>query len=224
VNNVDPTGEDVQVGNRAVQGATPGMHAFLIVSPTGANREKYAKMISKQTGQITLSGIRVDGPDGERLAKALNDVADDGEAEETLDVTPPEGQSMEQFEENVIQGYLSYDGKVPYDWAPDEGEGNSNSLASGILDAAGASANKPDLTCWISWLCNVGWETPVKLPDATQDDEHSQHKKEWQGTLDISQPGRSVDFIPGSTVGTRVDGANTTDPVGSSSRIPGRRD
>jgi len=171
----DPTGEDVEVGNRAVGGTLGvGGHAFIIVIPTGANVQKYQNRIDPNTGTITLSGFPSPvtdprtGDTTDMLTKSENDPRDVNQAEQTLNVPAPQGTSMEQFEADVIEAFDSYQNNVPYEALPDSGtgEGNSNSLASGILDAAGTEQNdKPDTDDLDRY--NPGWEDPVRLPDAT---------------------------------------------------------
>jgi len=180
----DYTGKDVDVGNRTVSFTVLGAHAFIIVTPTGANVQRYASRIDKNTGTITLSGFPttvVDSNTGktkEVLIKTQNDPRDVGNAKQTINVPAPEGTSMEQFETDVIEAFDSYKACVPYDPIPDStlGEANSNSLASGILDAAGTDTeDKPDTGDLNGY--NAGWDLPVKLPDATVNNDAKEEKK-----------------------------------------------
>jgi RHS repeat-associated protein len=175
----DPTGEDVEVGNRAVGGTLGiGFHAFIVVKPTGVNVEKFKDRTDSKTGTITLSGFPKDG----KLVRSQNDARDVGKAEQTINVAAPKGTSMETFEANVIQAFDSYTNGAKYEARPESGEYNSNSLASGTLKAAGSdqSPTTGDLTGY-----NPGWDQPVPLPDATADDppkqeEHPKKKEKRQ--------------------------------------------
>jgi RHS repeat-associated protein len=160
----DPTGEDVEVGNRPVKGTLGiGYHAFLVVKPTGANVEKYKDRTDPKTGTITLSGHPKDG----KLVRTQNDARDVGKAEQTIYVSTPKGTSMEKFEANVIQASDSYKNDAKYEAKPGPGTSNSNSLVSGTLKAAGSdhTPTTGDLTGY-----NPGWDQSVELPDATVDD------------------------------------------------------
>ena len=131
----DPTGEDVEVGNRAVKGTLGiGAHAFIVVKPTGANVEKFRDRTDPNTGTITLSGHPKDG----KLVRTQNDARDVGKAEQTINVAAPKGTSMEKFEANVIQASDSYKNDAKYEATPGPGAYNSNGLASGTLKAAGS--------------------------------------------------------------------------------------
>jgi RHS repeat-associated protein len=171
----DPTGEDVEVGNRAVKGTLGiGAHAFIIVKPTGANVEKFKDRTDPKTGTITLSGHPKDG----NLVRTQNDARDVGKATQTINVAAPKGTSMEKFEANVIQASDSYKNDAKYEATPGPGTYNSNSLASGTLKAAGSdhTPTTSDLDGY-----NAGWDQAVPLPDATADDSpkpEEQPKKE----------------------------------------------
>jgi hypothetical protein len=84
-------------------------------------------------------------------------------------VDPPAGQTMEQFELNVLRAFDAYiDGTERYDQFDTPGSGkNSNAFAYGLLIAAGVGKgdlpSKWDLTGW-----NPGWGDPVEITiDAT---------------------------------------------------------
>ena len=82
---------------------------------------------------------------------------------------------MEQFEMNIIEAFDSYQNNLPYEAMPEAGEFNSNSLARGILEAAGTDPNQiPDRSDLDRY--NPGWDTPVPLPDATANDPQQQQR------------------------------------------------
>jgi RHS repeat-associated protein len=176
VNYRDPSGEDVDVGNRAVGGTLGiGGHSFTIVTPTGANVQKYANRTDPNTGTIHLSGFPVDDPlaGNTVLVGAENDPRDVGNADQVIGIPAPQGTSMEQFESNVIEAFDSYQNNQPYAILPGAGEFNSNSLTSGLLTAGGAE-QIPDRGALDRF--NPGWDTPVPLPDATADDSPQQQR------------------------------------------------
>ena len=192
----DPTGADVHVGNRPVGGTLgAASHAFIVVTPTGANKERYKDRVGRD-GTITLSGFP---GAGDRLVKSQNDGRDTGRAAQTIEVASPTGTSMEQFEQNVIEAFDSYNNDAEYDSVPYMSDGfNSNSLASGILTAAGAETTMP--TDEQLDGANPGWNQPVTLPNATANDKNEdkshQHFEEGEQEAEAAkaasknQPGR----------------------------------
>jgi hypothetical protein len=69
----------------------------------------------------------------------------------------------------VIEAYDSYhSGSEEYNNRAAGKAKNSNSLTSGILGAAGAGDAMPTAEDLDGW--NPGWDDPVALPDATEDD------------------------------------------------------
>jgi len=161
----DDTGEDVTLASRDVDWSPAGNHAFFIITPTGENATRFANLVNSSTGTITLSGF--EGEKG-KLTGKVNDKRDIGREDQTVELTPPEGQTMEQFEANVIEAFQSYPNNQPYGpTGSGSGEYNSNGLASGILEAAGADSEEigGELRGW-----HPGWGKGVPLPDATRND------------------------------------------------------
>lgn len=115
---------DVDLANRPLKDWPIGSHAFVIVTPTGTNKEILKDRVD-DNGQIILSGMpgHVPGTRYESLVKAegYDKVA---EAQQIFAIEPPEGQTMEQFELNVIQAFDSYkDGAERYDNFDSPGSG-----------------------------------------------------------------------------------------------------
>jgi RHS repeat-associated protein len=155
---VDPTGNDVILANRPVDLGL-GHHAFLIVQLTGANKALFGKRAVN--GRVFLSGGPgvVEGMSGSRLVKWYRDRL----TEKTqLLYIKPKRQTKQEFERNVIAAWDSYaDGSAHYHGSGWGSSKNSNSLASGVLDAAGAGDAKP--SGWELEGINSGWNNPVEL-------------------------------------------------------------
>jgi len=156
INYVDRTGKEVELAIRELRLAA-GYHTFIRVIPTGNNVELFRSLIGP-AGSITLSGF----PEGGRLVRRFNAEVD-AWSNQTIKLKPLGGQTMEQFEANVIAAFNDYlNGSLKYAPVPSKrGKGyNSNSLSSGVLDAGGAE--KPTSDDFIGWV--PGWEKPVPIP------------------------------------------------------------
>lgn len=176
---IDPDGRDVELANRPVQDFPLSNHAYIVITPTGGNAERYKNRINKE-GHIVLSGGPGLGrsPETGRVRTSLVKWDSDrrSKARQLIKVQPA-GQSTEQFEINVIEAFDSYeDGSLPYNNV-DVGGKNSNAFASGVLSAAGAGEALPssgDLEGW-----NPGWSDPIDLPDATANDAEAGDTNAW---------------------------------------------
>jgi hypothetical protein len=169
---VDPDGREVEIANRPLKDWPLGYHAFIIITPTGKNRDLLRERMDDSC-QIILSGMPgfvhgLEGAPRESLVKVEN-YDKVSEALERFTVDPPAGQTMEQFELNVLRAFDAYiDGTERYDQFDTPGSGkNSNAFAYGLLIAAGVGKgdlpSKWDLTGW-----NPGWGDPVEITiDAT---------------------------------------------------------
>jgi RHS repeat-associated protein len=169
----DPDGRAVLVANRPVQDWPLFGHAFIIVMPTGDNRVRFQHLMNDD-GQIVLGATR--GWNSEEGFLSLHAVdprendRDSMKSATQIFQVFGDQQSIVQFEKNVIEAFLSYrNDSLKYKAADSGSRKNSNSFASGVLDAAGVSSDsKPSR--WQLSRGNPGWSEPIKLPDATLND------------------------------------------------------
>lgn len=162
VNHVDPLGLLVILGERQAFG--PGSHTVIIIIPD--NPGDFAGDWHFERDK--LLGIRVStlsgGPSGPvgtgKLSKFVNHPDDQFfDMQTRWRVATPPGMNDTQFIKNLFEAYDSYQqDSRPYD-ALARGDGyNSNSLTSGLLNAAG-QPKVPNLPGW-----QPGGDKPIPLP------------------------------------------------------------
>lgn len=171
----DPNGRRVQLIARELNSkvARAGTHTFIVVIPTGANRKQMASRIASGYTGIVLGGYSGEKARGEKtgtLVKRENDPTDVKTAAGTglpqrasIEIRPPSGMTMEQFERAVIAAFDAYQDTRDYEASPEVwyGEGNCNTFSSGMLVSAGVQpkdlpANLPG----VDW----GWPDPQPIP------------------------------------------------------------
>jgi RHS repeat-associated protein len=168
---VDPDGRAVVLANREVNIGAGGGHTFIVVMPTGSNRDRFRALANK-SGQIVLGATRSYNENkGYTSLEAVEPrLSEDSlaTASQLFDVFASD-QNMERFEANVIEAFLSYDNNsLKYQAADTSGGKNSNAFTRGVLKAAGADSKLPSK--WELDYINAGWTDPIGLPDATMND------------------------------------------------------
>lgn len=171
----DPDGRRVQLIARELNSklARSGTHTFIVVIPTGANQKQMASRIAPGYTGIVLGGYSGDKSRGEKagtLVKRQNDPTDVKTATGTglsqrasIEIQPPKGMTMEQFERAVVAAFDAYKNTRDYEASPEvsDSEGNCNTFSSGILVDAGVSTkNLPRNLPGVDW----GWPDPQPIP------------------------------------------------------------
>lgn len=161
----DPDGRDVKLAFSKVSFAR---HAYLVVTPTGANQSRFKSRLNDK-GRLVLSFAPKYFKGGERLGKFENRNALESSLQ-TFDIQPSD-QTEEQFERNVVEAFDSYDdGSLRYDATDADFHGrNSNAAVSGVLKAAGAGDLVPPDNVVEGY--QPGLDDPIPLPDATENDD-----------------------------------------------------
>ncbi|MFZ5803217.1 MAG: RHS repeat domain-containing protein [Acidobacteriota bacterium] len=169
----DPAGREVYLYNRPVQDFPLARHVFLVVRLTGENKKPFGNRAVKGEFLIVsgMPGVSP-GVKGQALVRWYTDSL---ESATHRIVIQSRSQSRQQFEKNVLDAFGKYQNDQHYN-AQDVGGKNSNSLVSGILDAAGAKEAKPSSSELEGWV--PGWNDPVKLPDVTKNDGTEEEMKE----------------------------------------------
>lgn len=165
---IDPDGRDVAVAVRPVSTFKASGHAYLVVTPTGGNRtsERFMKYLEGEN-RFTLSGgpdlMKVNGRMQEVLVSHVSHKMDEmGDATQLFTVQPPDGLSMEEFEQRVLDAFESYEsGSLFYNNMDADFHGkNSNAFTSGVLDSAGVDLGSLPP---IMDLGMPGWGDPIQM-------------------------------------------------------------
>ena len=170
---VDPDGKDVFLVSRPVSIFRAARHAFVLVRPTGVNTQVMAPRVDKETGLLSLAGTQSLNRGETVLGKSENNTLDLrslGQDDTRIFRVQPSNQSREQFEQNVVEAFDSYDNSLNYNNMDSMGRKNSNALASGILMSAGASQEEIEAIADQLDGFNFGLTDPVELEDVTVDD------------------------------------------------------
>jgi len=166
---IDPDGREVAVAIRPVQDAQGAGHAYIVVTPTGANRasERFSNylegknrfILSGSNGSRMVEGFRQHN----RLVSFVNHPMDEmGDATQLFNVRPPNGLSMEEFERSVLDAFESYEsGRLHYNSLDFNFSGrNSNAFASGLLSEAGVDI---ETLPPVVGLDMFGWGDPIQM-------------------------------------------------------------
>ena len=145
INRIDPDGRDTYLYARQLNAFLPmslGVHTFIVVNILGKEPQYFSYGPSgKYLGTLTRTYYKDDIDIYTHADKTLQ--------YEAIKITPPEGMSEMEFDNNVIKAANSFyeDSNVRYDiLSPSESldTGNCNSSTSTLLNKAGISKEKID--------------------------------------------------------------------------------
>ena len=145
INRIDPDGRDTYLYARQLNAFLPmslGVHTFIVVNILGKEPQYFSYGPSgKYLGTLTRTYYKDDIDIYTHADKTLQ--------YEAIKITPPEGMSEIEFDNNVIKAANSFyeDSNVRYDILSPSGSldtGNCNSSTSTLLNKAGISKEKID--------------------------------------------------------------------------------